>query len=443
MPAARPLLLAALLVFAAPFAGASYDLRLVVQADWLDDPQKREAVSLLLHLLPPGGRAGLWTYGESVETRVELAEVSADWRDRALAALLQSSGSSAAGSLPAAVDTALAPAAADPDWPRALLLIGDGRVDVSASPMVNASSARALEARFSTAGPGSWPIYSALSGGGPGADLLQALAAGSGGQALPELDSLAATWLRVLNAALPMTRLPRGDGLVRVPEGTVMLTWLIASGNPSLTISPPDEASATGETRVRFAEYRLRRWESPPAGEWRVEGQDAPRASVYTALPYTAARRGLPARLRAGESLTGVFQLLEHGAPATIPVDWDWRSRLTGPGGLDLATRPAAQPEGLSLEFPPLQQPGWYRLELEAGRGADRLGWVYWVKVDPAATGSSISTRPPALPEADLRTAALSLLAFVLLTAIVISWVLRRRRRHKLRLWEQRRGRST
>lgn len=461
-PCFRQVLLAALLGFlASPVAHATYDLRLVVQSDWLDDPATREAVSVVLHLLPEGGRAGLWRYGARAESLIAPGTVNADWRDRALASLRGETGDGGA-QLPAALDAALTAAPANPLWPRALLLMGDGRVEVADSPMVNAATARDLEARFSDSDSVSWPIYTAVAVRGPGADLLASLARNSGGQALPAQASPADTWWRVLSAALPMTRLPLRKGRVQVPEETRTLTWLIASGKPALTIRPAQAvageeaargeaiggavnpgAAGPGETRVRFAGHRLRRWASPTPGEWQLEGEDVELVTAFAALPLSAARRELPTRMLAGESLEGSFALLRDGVAASLPEDGRWRVRLEGPAGYAAVASPEPVSGHLPLHFSPLQQPGWYRLQITLERGVERLSWVYHLQVEPAATGSSISTRPPELPEANLRTATLSLLVFLLFGGMLISWILRRRRRYKLRLWQQRRGRST
>lgn len=455
----RQVLLAALLGFViSPFAQATYDLRLVVQADWLEDPATREAVSLVLHLLPEGGRVGLWRYGARAESLLPPGTVDADWRDRALASLQGEPGEGGA-QLPAALDAALAAAPADPAWPRALLLMGDGRVEVADSPMVNAAGARDLDARFADSESVSWPIYTAVAGRGPGADLLASLARNSGGQALPAQASPADTWWRVLSAALPMTRLPLREGRVQVPGETRTLTWLIASARPALSIRPAQalvgdgaasgegaanaSTAGPGETRVRFAAHRLRRWESPSPGEWRVDGEDLERVAVFASLPLSPACRELPTRLLAGEALEGSFGLLQEGVAGGLPEEGRWRVRLEGPADYVAVASPEPLSGRLPLLFSPLQQPGWYRLQITLERGPERLSWVYRLQVEPAATGSSISTRPPDLPQANLRTATLSLLVFLLGAGILISWILRRRRRHKLRLWEQRRGRST
>lgn len=64
------------------------DVRVVVDASgsMRDNDPERLAVSaldLLVALLPSGARAGVWTFGETVDNPLPLGEVDAAWREQA------------------------------------------------------------------------------------------------------------------------------------------------------------------------------------------------------------------------------------------------------------------------------------------------------------------------------------------------------------------------
>ena len=437
----RRTLVALLCALAAPFAVASYDLRLVVQSEWLDEPSRREAINLLVGLLPAGGQAGIWAYGDAVTPLVAPGPVDAAWRSRAAAALAGIEGAQQSAVLHEALHAAVSADVANRDWPRALLLFSDGSLDVSGSPMVNAATIRGLLASPELAGEVGWPIYTTSDASSPGWHLLQALAEVSGGQALPPRSSPPASWLRVLNAALPVMRLPLQDGQLRVPDSVRSFLLLATPATVQLDLQPPEGSPSGEESRATVADYQLHRRESPAAGNWQLSGAETAQVLVLASGPFSAARREFPTRLRSGEPLRGHWRLLQDAKPVeSLPEDWSWRVEMTGPGGYAEADTPVVEAGRLQLDLPSPRSPGWYRLEILAGHGAELQSWVYRVAVDAAATGSSISTRPPELPEADLRSAAWSLAGILALLSLLIAWVLRRRRRHKLRIWELRRG---
>lgn len=134
--------------FCSPGAAAErvYDFRVVIDVSGSmkqTDPDNLRvpALKLVNGLIPTGSRAGVWTFGRYVDMSVKWGRVDDDWRKRAdLGADRIHSNASFTN-----IESALARAAVgwdrpDPETKRVLLLLTDGKVDISRDPEKNRQS---------------------------------------------------------------------------------------------------------------------------------------------------------------------------------------------------------------------------------------------------------------------------------------------------------------
>src|SRR5210317_1117079 len=123
-----------------------YDFRIVIDVSGSmkqTDPQNLRvpALKLINGLIPTGSRAGVWTFGRYVDMAVKWGRVDDAWRKRAdLGADKIHSNA-----LLTNIESALARASVGWDKPdaktsRILLLLTDGKVDISSDPAKNAKS---------------------------------------------------------------------------------------------------------------------------------------------------------------------------------------------------------------------------------------------------------------------------------------------------------------
>ena len=111
------------------------------------DPEnlRGPALELIVRMLPDGARAGVWLFAEEAEVLVEHRVVDEAWRKEALAAVAEIDNSGQLTNIPAAISAATYDLdRMNPGYRTSLVLLTDGKVDISESPMANATAARQL-----------------------------------------------------------------------------------------------------------------------------------------------------------------------------------------------------------------------------------------------------------------------------------------------------------
>ncbi len=305
------LLIPALLQAPVLAAGPAYDFRVVIDvSDSMKetDPQNLRvpALKLINGLIPSGSRAGVWTFGKYVDMAVKWGKVNDSWRTQAdLGAEKIHSNA-----LLTNIEGALARAGvgwdrADGKTKRILLLLTDGKVDVSTDPVKNEKSRdKVLGESLAALKQAGAEVHAIALSDATDEVLLKQLALETGGSF--EIAKTAAELQKVFyrmfeRASKPDTVALTGkefpiDGSIR--EMTLLI---FRSANSQPTILIPPDSPAISAQKPRASRWRsdqgydLITLKNPQAGTWRIDAEMDPdnRLMVVTDLKLEAG--GLPA----------------------------------------------------------------------------------------------------------------------------------------------------
>ncbi|MFN2330909.1 MAG: vWA domain-containing protein [Halomonas sp.] len=289
------LLLASLLCLVAGAAVAqsvdeSPDVRVIVDVSGsmrTNDPDQlaASALELLVLLLPDGTAAGVWTFGERVDSPLPFGEVDAAWRAEAEAlrpALVEYQQYTD-------IEAALREAAEAPanGW-RHLVLLTDGVIDLpparGVKPEVDAASRRTLLEELAPALAARGVVVHAIAFS-DAADLalVERLSRTTGG--LPALvtspESLLSAFADIVERIFPADRVPLAEGRFSIEPGVEAFSALLFHEPDALplmlvapdgtrydALNPPPGANWQMQPR-----FDLLRVPDPAPGKWRLEGE--------------------------------------------------------------------------------------------------------------------------------------------------------------------------
>lgn len=241
------------------------------------------ALELIVRLLPPGSKAGVWLFGDGVRTLLPHVVIDDAWRDKAVRSVRAIDNSGQRTNIPAALEAALYDVnRLDPDYRTSVVLLTDGKVDVSNSAVANANAARVLlEEQAPLLGQTGVPVHTiALSNEADWA-FLRKLAESTQGLAekAESADSLTRVFLQALEMVAPTARVPIEGGEFQIDDGVSQLTALIFSGadeRAKVELIDPDNqtidpsASPAGIRWFNNEKFSLVTVDAPKPGRWRL-----------------------------------------------------------------------------------------------------------------------------------------------------------------------------
>ncbi len=304
-------------------AAEDYDFRVVIDVSGSmkqTDPQNLRvpALKLINGLIPAGSSAGVWIFGKYVDMAVKWGRVDDTWRRRAdLGADKIHSNA-----LLTNVESALARATMgwqkpDPDTRRILLLLTDGKVDVSKDPAKNAQSRdRVLGESLAALKQSGAEVHAIGLSDGTDEALLKQLALESGGSftIAASAAELQKVFFKMFERASKPDPVAFDGNEFRIDGSVKEMTLLLfrQPGSQAALLIPPDSPVISAQqprgSRWRSdAGYDLITVSNPAAGTWRIDAEMDPdnRLMVVTDLKLKVA--GIP-------PFSSPDQLLEIGA---------------------------------------------------------------------------------------------------------------------------------
>ncbi|QFU01199.1 von Willebrand factor type A domain protein [Halomonas sp. THAF5a] len=308
------------------------DVRVVVDASgsMRDNDPERLAVSaldLLVALLPSGARAGVWTFGETVDNPLPLGEVDAAWREQALALPPALQAYQQYTDIEAALDAA---SRGEADGWRHLVLLTDGMIDLppgrGAKPEVDRASRRRLvEERAAELADQGVAVHAIAFSDQADLALVERLAQSTGGlAALAESpEGLLGAFLDIVERIFPADQVPLDEGRFVIDGGVETFSALIfhEPDDAPLTLIAPDGAryradDASGDVRWQAeSRFDLIRVPDPEAGEWLLEGAVGEESRINVASPLHLRTANLPTTLYLGFDVPVEAWITHDGGP--------------------------------------------------------------------------------------------------------------------------------
>ncbi|MBE0488117.1 MAG: VWA domain-containing protein [Halomonas sp.] len=328
-----------------------------------NDPDQlaASALELLAALLPDGTPAGVWTFGERVDTPLPLDPVDDGWRERAMAlrpALVEYQQHTD-------IEAAVREAAESPanGW-RHLVLLTDGMIDLSPArgtkPEVDLASRRTLLEELAPALARRGVVVHAIAFS-DAADLalVERLSRMTGG--LPAMvhspESLLGAFVDIVERIFPADQVPLVEGRFSIEPGVEAFSALLfhAPDAAPLTLVAPDGTRHDPQSPPPGARWQveprfdLLRVPDPAPGEWRLEGEIADDSRIGVRGAVSLQLAPLPAVIHPGLALPLEAWLARGGEP------WE------------------AAPEDLAIGAALLDGEDTPRVEVEMERQGDRF----------------------------------------------------------------------
>lgn len=292
-----------------------------------NDPEnlRRPALRMLVGLMQPGTRAGVWTFAKWSNPLVPLAEVDEAWKKRALAAAEQIKSPGAYTHVERVIEAAIKGWSGEPKTHnRHLVLLTDGMVDVSKTPGESAQSrARIIEQWLPKLKALGVHVHTIALSERADHDLMKQLSSNTDGwyQQVNQADKLQRTFLKIFEQVGKPDSVPLTDNKFTVDssvrEATVLLFRKPDSEAPVL-ISPSGEEFTDTDLPGGVAWYRDQGYDlvtisSPGKGEWALRADVDPDNRVMIVTDLKLQTSEIPAHVAVGESVLMSANLTARG----------------------------------------------------------------------------------------------------------------------------------
>lgn len=382
-----------------PDALAPADIRLVVDisgsmARTDPDNLRRPALSLLVRLLPPDSRAGVWTFGGSVNTLVPHEQADADWKARALERVDDINSVALYTHIGAALEAAAYDRARlEDEGGRAdIILLTDGMVDVSPDTAVSArEQQRVINTLVPQLRAAGYRVHTIGLSDEADEDLLRQIARTSDGlfSRARNAEDLMNSLLLIFQQTVPADQLPINDGFFLVDKSVQEFTALIRrepGQAPTGLIDPKNREYRypPGLANVNWhhtEDYDLITVTEPLPGRWRIQADMQPFSRLTVISDLKLVVEPVPNNIHVGEDLPLRFHLQDDNGVIDQPEILDLlavTAELRGPDDEVIAQRsgPKTPPgDGVyELSLPAPERPGDYDLRLMLdGKTFERL----------------------------------------------------------------------
>lgn len=290
---------------------------------------RRSALRLLVGLLPEETRAGVWTFGQYVNMQIPLGKVDEAWRGRARKA----AGKIHSRGLFTNIEAVLDRSSRDwngkpPDYPRHIILLTDGMVDVSKRPAESDQSrARILSELLPRLREDQVKVHTIALSERADHELMQTLSRETGGwyEQVEDAGRLQRVFMRLFEKVGHPDTVPLKDNRFRIDGSVSEATLLVfhsAGGRPSRVATPSGKEFGAMDlpTNVQWHRdegYDLLTISNPEQGEWRILAETDPDNRVLVVTDLKMHTTELPSRVALGERLPLTVHFTEAGRRVT------------------------------------------------------------------------------------------------------------------------------
>ena len=264
------------------------DLRILVDVSGSmknNDPKnlRRDALRLLIGLLPETSRAGIWSFGQYVNMQVKPGFATPAWKNKARkeANTIHSRG------LYTNIEDTLTKSSwdwkrPDPKWDRHMILLTDGMVDISKDPKKDAQSRQNILGKIvSDLRAANVKIHTIALSQQADHELLQKLSKKTGGwyEAVDSAEKLQRLFLRLFEKTTTMDSLPLEDNLFDVDDSISDMTLLVfrSNNNKKTRVLLPDHSvleygkSVSNVEWFKDNSFDIITVKNPMPGKWKLD----------------------------------------------------------------------------------------------------------------------------------------------------------------------------
>lgn len=283
------------------------------------------ATKLLLKLIPDGTDAGVWTFGEKVSAIIPQHEVTSAWRNSAAGQLGRIGSSELFTNIGLALETASTGwDKPDAEKKRTLILLTDGMLDVSKSPVDNAVARSAvLDNTLVKLAEEGVQIHTIALSDNADAELLKTLSIKTNGDfnVAKNADELLKIFLKVFDKTVPQEQVPLEDNKFNIDTSVEEFTALVFRTKPeSVTelITPMGVHVSANKLPGNVSWFHDKNYDlitvtKPQAGKWNIVGDVDPANRVTIVTNLSLAMEGMPNNIIEGEKVNMSMHLEEDG----------------------------------------------------------------------------------------------------------------------------------
>ncbi len=310
------------------------DLRLVIDISGSmkkTDPENLRipASKLLLNLAKEGTQFGVWTFGQYVNMLVPHKEVTPAWREEALSQVELINSVALYTNIGEALEkAAMNEREPDPEWDRTIVLLSDGKVDISKSDAVNqAEQDRIMNEVVPRLKKAGFKIHSVALSDDADTAFLKDLAARTNGtfSVAQSADDLMSVFVQASDQVNKPEQVPLEGNRFQIDSAVQEFTALIfrkPGSSPTELFSPGNQQMMVRNKPKNVAWFSDSRYDlitvkNPQPGEWRVKAAIDPDNRVTVVTDLSLVMEGLPDNLIEGERVTMQAWLDENGKVIT------------------------------------------------------------------------------------------------------------------------------
>jgi uncharacterized protein (TIGR03503 family) len=298
-----------------------------------NDPEnlRRPALRLLVGLLPPDTRAGVWTFGQYVNMQIPLGQVDKAWKTKARKA------SKSIGSPGQFTNIEDALKRATEDWSgpagpyrRSVILLTDGMVDISKDKRRNeASKRRIIEGILPGLKAQDVTIHTIALSKNADHELMRQLADETGGwyEMTESADALQKLFLRLFEKVGKPDTVPLKDNRFSIDPSITEATLLVfrkPDAQPTQVVPPDGKAFSADDVPAHVTWHRDKGYDmltitNPKPGDWLIRAEVDPDNRVMVVTDLKMQTTDLPNRVIQGEILPFSVKFSDHGKAIRKP----------------------------------------------------------------------------------------------------------------------------